>query len=235
MRDYDGECRDECRCEQCCDDWPSIRLTTAALAACDPGSQCLDWFRRFYPDETIDWSPSGIRWFLESGGCAWYGMMAEYRLLPPLRGVSLPGIVLADACMIEADLRCCGLSYASMPSAILIRSAMSRACLHRVAMRSANLACANLCGADVTHANLVGADLYRANCDHADLGYADLRGARCVCMSVAGASLRDADMRGAFLQDVDLLAAADLRGLKLHGATMDLAVASRAKKLGAIF
>jgi hypothetical protein len=102
-----------------------------AIPACQKG---LGWFKRFYPDEAVDWSPEGIRRFFAVGGGEWYSWAYRERLLPALSFADLSG-----ANLYCADLRFANLGYANL--------------------YCADLRCANLSGADLRDADLSGWDL----------------------------------------------------------------------------
>jgi uncharacterized protein YjbI with pentapeptide repeats len=149
----------------------------------------------------------------------------------------LPGVVLSQANLSDADLRFAWLSNANLydadlsnaylrwvtlSNATLRFAKLSDAHLPSANLRNAMLSGANLSSADLTYANLRAGRLGVANLSHANLSHANLSEANLSHADLSGADLSNADLRGADLGDARGVSneALEQQAKSLEGATM---------------
>lgn len=131
-----------------------------------------------------------------------------------LSGADLSRALLADARLIQADLKRTMLREAVLDRADLTQADLPNADLTRASLREARLGQAHLENARLRAADLDGADLDQAALRGADLSFASLEGARLVQAELGGADFFGASLRGADLTQ------AKTEGAKFEGADL---------------
>ncbi|MAG94555.1 MAG: hypothetical protein CMJ48_12530 [Planctomycetaceae bacterium] len=126
---------------------------------------------------------------------------------------------LAEAALVDADLRGANLKRADLVGADLRQARLMRADLTRADLTRSELGQAVLQGADLTQAVLIGADLTETNLVRTRLPRANLSRTSIKQSVMRSAVLRAADLSNATLTDVDL-ADASLRNAECSGAVL---------------
>ena len=104
-----------------------------------------------------------------------------------------PGILLAGAELIDADLRYSNLQRADLSGANLLDAELDKSCLRDASLISADLTDADAIRADFRGANLTDAALVRTRLIDANFWNADFSGAKLTDADVTGAHLKGAD------------------------------------------